>query len=39
LEQPFGYKLDGETAVLSAPGIEVGDTKVAEYRYQIKLRK
>lgn len=39
LEKPFEYKFDGETATLSAPGIDVGDTKLAEYTYRIKVRK
>jgi len=39
LEKPFQYEFDGETATLTAPGIEVGDTKLAEYVYKIKVRK
>lgn len=39
LEKPFQYEYDGETATLTAPGIDVGDTKLAEYIYKIKVRK
>jgi hypothetical protein len=39
LEQPFEYTLTDGVATLFAPGIDVGDTKLAEYSYRIKVRK
>jgi len=39
LEQPFEYTLSDGVATLFAPGIDVGDAKLAEYSYRIKVRK
>lgn len=39
LDQPFEYSVEGETALLIAPDIQMIDSKINGVRYRIRIRK